>query len=139
MSLDVAALIERAIREDIAERRSNISHQRRAAGRAMRLRVRAKRKTDNEDNLLAVLLGWHELSTENHIKNNEEAVRCMERALDILRDYSFTDDLALEAGDDVSGALTDILEALDELAVVLDNTHGGAEAIPAGAAPSAYG
>lgn len=138
-SMDVAALIEQAIRDDIAERRRNVSNQRRAAKRVTRLRARAKRKAHGDDNLLARVLDWHELSIKTHIKKNEEAVCSMERALEILQDYSFTDDLASTTADYVPGALNDILEALDQLAVVLDTSHSGAEAITRGAAPGACG
>ena len=138
-SMDVAALIEQAIREDIAERRSSISHQNRAAERVTRLRARAKRKADGDDNLLARVLDWHELSIKNHSQKNEEAVCSMERALEILQDYSFASDLSSAAAYDVSGALNDILGTLDQLAVVLGTTHSDAEASPRGATPGACG
>ena len=43
-SLDVDALIEQAIRDDIASRKSNIADQKRAIERAAKLRARVKRK-----------------------------------------------------------------------------------------------
>ena len=118
-SMDIAALIEQAIREDIAQRRSNISDQRRAIVRLTRLRSRVRRKTNGEVNTLARVLDWHELSTRDHIKKNEEAVCSMKRALEILRDYSFT----LATPDEVSVALHDTFQALDELAVVFNTTR----------------
>ncbi len=69
--------------------------------------------------MLAKVLDWHEVSARDQIKKNEAAVSSMERALEILTDYSFADDLAPAAGDEVSGALLDALEALDQLAAVL--------------------
>jgi curved DNA-binding protein CbpA len=117
--LDIAALIEGAIREDIAQRRSNISSQSRAIERTTKLRARVKRKANGQDNMLAKVLDWHEVSARDQIKKNEAAVSSMERALEILTDYSFADDLAPAAGDEVSGALLDALEALDQLAAVL--------------------
>jgi DnaJ domain len=138
-SMDVALLIERAIRDDIAERKGSVSHQRRAAERVTRLRARAKRKANGDDNLLARVLDWHELSIKNHIKKNEEAVCSMERALEILKDYSFADDLPAASADEVSGALIDILDALDQLAAVLNTSHSGAEVILRDAAPGACG
>lgn len=122
-SMDIAALIEQTIREDITQRRSNISNQRRAIERATRLRTRVKRKANGEDNKLARMLNWHELCTKNHIQKNEEAVFSMERALEILQDYSFMDDLSLAAADGLPLALHDTLQALDQLAVVLDTSR----------------
>ena len=71
-------MIEQTIREDITQRRSNISSQRRAIERATRLQTRVKRKANGEDNKLARALDWHELCTKSHIKKNEEAVCSME-------------------------------------------------------------
>ena len=118
-ALDIGALIEGAIREDIAQRRSNISSQSRAIERTTKLRARVKRKANGKDNMLAKVLDWHEFSARDQIKKNEAAVSSMERALEILTDYSFADDLVPAAGDEVSGALLDALEALDQLAAVL--------------------
>jgi curved DNA-binding protein CbpA len=113
-SMDIVALIEQSIREDITQRRTNISNQRRAIERVTRLRARVKRKANGEDNKLARLLDWHELCTKNHIKKNEEAACTMERALEILQDYSFADDLSAAVADDLSVALHDLLEALNQ-------------------------
>jgi len=43
----------------------------------------------------------------------------MERALEILKDYSFGEDLSPAAGDEVSVALHEALHSLEELAAVL--------------------
>jgi curved DNA-binding protein CbpA len=118
--MDIGALIEAAIGEDMAERRANIASQRRAIGRAERLRSRIKRKANGNDNMLARVLDWHESSTRMQIDKNEAAVASMERALEILKDYSFTEDLPRgAAGDEVSLALNDALHSLDQLAAVL--------------------
>jgi curved DNA-binding protein CbpA len=138
-SMDIGGLIERAIREDIAEREANISSQKRAIERAARLRDRVKRKSNGKDNALARVLDWHELSTKGQIKKNEEAVGSMERALEILKDYSFADDLSLVTPDEVSVALYETLRALDQLAVVLDASHAGAEMNLDAASPGAFG
>ncbi|MCJ7529384.1 MAG: DnaJ domain-containing protein [Methyloceanibacter sp.] len=119
-SLDIGAVIEQAIREDIALRKSSIANQRRAVERAAALRARVKRKANNADNMLARVLDWHESSAQDHVKKNEEAVRAMERALEILEGYSFIDDLpSVEAGE-VTAALHDALQALDELAAIFN-------------------
>jgi curved DNA-binding protein CbpA len=138
-SLDVGALIEQAICEDIADRKGSVAHQKRAAERVAKLRARAKRKGHGEDNLVARVLDWHELAIRNHIKKHEESVRFMERALEILQDYSFTEELQSAEADEVSGALNDILVALDELAAILNTSPSRAEAMPQGAAPTAFG
>lgn len=117
--MDIGALIEEAIREDMAERRANMASQRRAIDRAARLRSRIKRKANGHDNMLARVLDWHESSTRLQIDKNEAAVASMERALEILKDYSFADDLPREGGDEVSDALHDALHSLDQLAAVL--------------------
>lgn len=122
-STDITALIEQAIREDIVQRKSNISNQRRAIERTTRLRARVKRKANGGDNTLARVLDWHEFATKDHIKKNEAAVSSMERALEILDGYSFTDDLSSAARDEVSVALHDTIQALDQLAVVLNTTR----------------
>jgi curved DNA-binding protein CbpA len=118
-SLDIGALIEGAILEDMAQRRSNMACQMRAIERTTRLRARIKRKSNGQDNMLAKVLDWHESSTWDQIKKNEAAVSSLERALAILKDYSFAHDLAPATGDDVCGALHDALQALEELAAVL--------------------
>ncbi len=138
-SVDLDALIEQAIREDIAERNAGISSLRRAIERARRIRDRVKRKTNGEDNMLARVLDWHETTAKSHIKQSEEAVSSMERALEILKDYSFADDFSVATADDVSVALHDALKALDQLAVMLNSSHAGPEAILGEASPSAFG
>ena len=138
-SVDLDALIEQAIREDIAERNAGISSLRRAIERARRIRDRVKRKTNGEDNMLARVLDWHETTAKSHIKQSEEAVSSMERALEILKDYSFADDCSVATADDVSVALHDALKALDQLAVMLNSSHAGPEVILGEASPSAFG
>ena len=136
-SVDLDALIEQAIREDIAERNAGISSLRRAIERARRIRDRVKRKTNGEDNMLARVLAWHETTAKSHIKQSEEAVSSM--ALEILKDYSFADDFSVATADDVSVALHDALKALDQLAVMLNSSHAGPEVILGEASPSAFG
>ncbi|MGH6866317.1 MAG: DnaJ domain-containing protein [Methyloceanibacter sp.] len=138
-SMDVVALIEQTIIEDIAERKASIAHHERAAERVVRLRTRARRKEHTNDNLLARVLDWHGLSIKNHIKKSENLVSSMERALEILKDYAFADEMASATPEDVSDTLVDILAALDQLAVVLNTSYPGAEAFPRGAAPGACG
>jgi hypothetical protein len=139
-SMDVAALIEQAIRDDIAARKASVSHQKRAGERLAKLRARTKRKGEGDDNLVARVLDWHELAIKTHITKHEEAMRFLERALEILKDYSFTDDLAVAAqAEEVSGALNDILIALDELAAILNTSPARAAAMPQGAGPTAFG
>jgi curved DNA-binding protein CbpA len=119
-SLDVDALIEQAIREDITARKSSIADQERAIKRVGRLRARAKRKTEGGDNMLLLVLDWHERSSKDLIKKNEDSVASMERALEILEGYSFLDDTPPPAQDEVSSALYDTIQALDELAAILN-------------------
>lgn len=116
-ALDIGALIEGAIREDMAQRRANIASHSRAIERTTKLRARVKRKANGQDNMLAKVLDWHEASVKDQIKKNEAAVSSLERALAILKDYSFAEELAPAA--DVAFALTDALQALDELAAAL--------------------
>ena len=111
--MDTAALIEQAIRQDIIQRMTNISNQSRAIERVTRLRAQVKRRADG-DNKLARVLDWHELSTKYHIKKDQEAVHTMERALEILQDYSFADDLPVSKSDDLSVALYDLLRSLKQ-------------------------
>jgi len=117
--MDIGALIEGAIREDMAQRRANIASQERAIDRAKRLRSRVKRKANGQDNMLVMVLDWHESSTRIQIDKNEAAVASMERALEILKDYSFTEEFPAAQVEDVSSALHDALHSLDELASVL--------------------
>jgi curved DNA-binding protein CbpA len=119
-SMDIGAVIEQAIRDDIACRTAGIASQKQAIERAGALRARVKRKGKGEDNALARVLDWHERATKDHVKKNEEAVRAMERALEILENYSFADDIPREAVDQVSEALHDTIEALEELAAILN-------------------
>ncbi|HUU67107.1 MAG TPA: DnaJ domain-containing protein [Methyloceanibacter sp.] len=138
-AMDVGALIEQAVRQDIADRKGSITHQKRAAERLAALRARTKRKAQGEGNLVAGVLDWHELAIKNHIKKHEEAVRFLERSLEILKDYSFSDDLVAAEAEEVSGALNDILVALDELAAILNTSPARADAMPQGAGPTAFG
>lgn len=137
--MDVGALIEQAIRDDIAARKASVTHQQRAGERLAKLRARTKRKAQGDDNLVARVLDWHELAIKNHIKKHEESIRYLERALEMLQDYSFSDDLAAAQTEEVTGALNDILVALDELAAILNTSPARAEAIPQGAGPTAFG
>jgi curved DNA-binding protein CbpA len=123
-SMDIAGLVEEAIHEDIAQRNINISSQRRAVQRATELRARVKRKADDQENMLARVLDWHELSTRNLIKKNEEAVCSMNRALEILNDYSFAEDLPSATPEQLSEALHDILVHLAQLTVLLKPQPG---------------
>jgi curved DNA-binding protein CbpA len=138
-TMDVGRLIEQAIRDDIAARKASVTHQQRAGERLAALRSRTKRKAEGDANLVARVLDWHELAIRNHIKKHEESIRFLERALEILHGYSFTDDLAAAQAEEVAGALNDILVALDELAAVLNTTPSRAEAMPQGAGPTAFG
>lgn len=138
-TMDVGALIEQAIRDDIAARKASVVHQQRAAERLAALRGRTKRKAEGNDNLVARVLDWHEVAIQNHIKKHENSVRFLERALEILQDYSFADDLAAVPAEEVAGALNDILVALDELAAILNTSPARAEAMPQEAGPTAFG
>jgi curved DNA-binding protein CbpA len=138
-SMDVGRLVEQAIRDDIAARKASVAHQQRAGKRLSALRARTKRKAEGDSNLVARVLDWHELAIQKHIKKHEELVRFLERALEILKDYSFADDLVPAQPDEVKGALNDILVALDELAAVLNSSPARAEAMPQGAGPTAFG
>jgi curved DNA-binding protein CbpA len=69
-AMDVGSLVEHAIRQDISDRKSSISHQKRAAERLASLRARTKRKAQGEGNLVAGVLDWHELAIKNHIKKH---------------------------------------------------------------------
>ena len=119
-SMDIDALIRQAIREDIASRKSNIADQERAIKRVGRLRARARRKIQGGDNLLLRVLDWHERTAKDLIKKNEDSVASMERALEILEGYSFVSEATPPAQDEVSSALYDTIQALDELAAILN-------------------
>jgi hypothetical protein len=137
--MDIAALIEHSVREDIDQRRAGIASLKRALVRTARLRDRVRRKAKGEDNMLAKVLDWHEIATRSNIQKHEESVRSMERSLEILRDYSFADEFSTAAADDVSGALHDALKALDQLAVMLKSSPAGPEVILGEPSPSAFG
>lgn len=122
-SLDLGALIEGAIREDMDQRRAGIAGHKRAIERTARLRKRIKRKANGRDNLLARVLDWHESSSRDQIRKGEAAVSSMERALEILKDYSFAEELQPGMnGAEVADALNGALEALDQLAAALKTT-----------------
>ncbi len=120
--VDIGALIEQSICDDIARRQASIVEQTRAIERAAKLRARIRRKAEGADNMLARVLDWHERSSKDHIKKNEEAVASMERALEILEGYLFVDDrpkVETETEDQVAAALRDTIATLDELAAIL--------------------
>jgi curved DNA-binding protein CbpA len=139
-TMDVGGLIEQAIRDDIDARKQSVAHQKRAGERLAKLRARTKRKAQGDGNLVARVLDWHELAIKNHIKKHEESIRFLERALVILQDYSFADETVVAAqAEEVTGALNDILVALDELAAILNTSPARAEAMPQEAGPTAFG
>jgi chromosome segregation ATPase len=111
----------------------------RAMERARTLRERVRRKSEGRDNMLARVLGWHETSAKTHIKKNEEAIRSMDRALEMLKDYSFAEDIVVATPDEVAGALQDALKALDELAAMLNTAQAAPDVILGEAQPSAFG
>lgn len=124
-SMDVTVVLEQAIRADIEERMTAIAVLTRGIERAAKLRQRVKRKGNGQANAIAGVLDWHEVSIRTQIKAHEHALGSLERALEVLKDYSFADDPVqagekLAAADKVSAALQDALEALDELAVYLN-------------------
>ncbi|ODR98652.1 hypothetical protein AUC68_09660 [Methyloceanibacter methanicus] len=138
-SLDVGALIERAIQDDIAARKASVAHQQRAGERLSKLRGARKRKGEGEGDLVARVLDWHELAIQGQIKKNEGTIRHLERALEILKDYSFADESAVAPSEEVVEALNDILVSLDELAAILNSSPSRAEAMPKEAEPTAFG
>ena len=138
-TMDVGSLIEQAIRDDIAARKDSVAHQKRASERLAKLRARTKRKAQGDGNLVARVLDWHELAIKSHIKKHEESIRFLERALEVVQDYSFGDDIAVAQSEEVTGALNDILVALDELAAILNTSPARAEAMPQEAGPTAFG
>jgi DnaJ domain len=119
-SMDIGAVIKQAIREDIVSRKLSIASQIQAVERAGCLRARVRRKANGEDNALARVLDWHRRATKDHVKKHEEAVRAMERALEILEGYSFADDRPPPPVDEVALALHDTVQALEELAAILN-------------------
>jgi curved DNA-binding protein CbpA len=114
--LDVGAVIEQSIREDIVMRKQTIAGQKQAIERAARLRARVKRKKGGEDNALARVLDWHERATQDQVRKNEATVLSMERALESLENYSFVDEAPVRAAAEMSDALHDAIKAMDELA-----------------------
>ncbi len=106
-------LIEEAIDEDIQQRKAHIANQRRAIERVIKLRGRLKGRDSDAESRLGRVLDWHERSANYFIKKDEAAVRTMERALEILRDYWVVeDDMPVPLADDLSVALHDVLECL---------------------------
>jgi DnaJ domain len=143
-SMDVTALLEETIRAEIDERKTAMAGLTRGIERAAKLRQRVKRRSNGDANALAGVLDWHEVSIGTQIKSHQRAVASMERALEILKDYSFAEDPVqagekLAAADKVSAALQDALEALDELAVYLNAAPPNPKAPPEPPYCSAYG
>jgi curved DNA-binding protein CbpA len=143
-SMDVTALLEETIRAEIDERKTAMAGLTRGIERAAKLRQRVKRRGNGDANALAGVLDWHEVSIRTQIKAHQRALVSMERALEILKDYSFAEDPVgagekLAAADKVSAALQDALEALDELAVYLNAAPPNPKAPPEPPYCSAYG
>ena len=111
-SINLAKLIAEAIQEDIAECRDRISNQRRAIERATSLRDRVKHKNKDADNRLARVLCWHERSAKYLIAKDKDAIHTLERALEMLQEYSFANGPTVAVADDMSVALHDVLECL---------------------------
>ena len=114
-------MLEQTIRDDIGLRKASIVNQQRAIERAAALRARVKRKGNGEDNALARVLDWHESSAKDSVRKNEDAVRAMERALEILDLYSFAEDRppAPARRGSIRGVARR-LRALDELAAIFN-------------------
>ena len=111
-AIDLANLIEEAIQADIARCRDRISNQWRAIERATSLRDRVKHKNKDADNRLARVLAWHERSAKYLIAKDEDGIRTLERALEMLQEYSFASGPTVAVIDDTSLALHDVLECL---------------------------
>lgn len=138
-ALDVGALIQQAIQDDIAARKASVAHQQRAGERLSKLRARARRKAEGEGDLVARVLDWHEVAIQGQIKKNQGLIRHLERALVILEDYSFADETAVAPSEEVVEALNDIMVSLDELAAILNTSPSRADAMPKEAEPTAFG
>ena len=138
-ALDVGALIELAIQDDITARKASVAHQQRAAERLSKLRARAKRKGEGEGDLVRQVLDWHEVAIQGQIKKNEGIIHHLERALEILEDYSFADESAAAPSEEVVEALNDILVSLDELAAILNSSPSRSETMSKEAEPTAFG
>jgi curved DNA-binding protein CbpA len=123
-SMDIFLVIEDAIRADIVQAESNISRQRRAIERLTRIRDRIRHRAEGENNRLAPVLAWHELSSKGQIRKGEEALRSMERALEILRDYWLDDALPEVGTSELSAALQNVLHALKQAEQIQVNQFG---------------
>jgi len=120
-AIDIGAVLAQTIRDDIGLRQTGIANQKRAIERAAALRSRVRRKGNGEDNALARVLDWHEGAAKDSVRKNEDAVRAMQRALEILDLYSFAEDRPkANTEEEVSEALHDALRALDELAAIFN-------------------
>lgn len=138
-ALDVGALIELAIQDDITARKASVAHQQRAGERLSKLRARAKRKGEGGGDLVGHVLDWHEVAIQGQIKKNEGMIHHLERALEILKDYSFADESAAVPSEEVVEALNDILVSLDELAAILNSSPSRSETMSKEAEPTAFG
>ena len=122
-SIDLTPIIEETIQEDINQRRAHIVSQRRAIERATSLRERLKHNADDTDNRLVRVLAWHERSAKYLIKKDEDAIFALERALEILQEYSFANRPPAAMGDDLSVALHDVLECLKQAGQLQHSTY----------------
>ncbi len=139
-AMDVGALIEQAIRQDIADRKGSITHQKRAAERLAALRARTKRKGQGrrQPGGAACSTGTSSPSRTTSRSTRKRSASWSGRWRS-WRTIPSATIWSLAQAEEVSGALNDILVALDELAAILNTSPARADAMPQGAGPTAFG
>lgn len=116
-SLDVARVLDEAIKRDVADLKQRIISQKRAVARANQLRSRLKCKSTDQESLLGRLLDWQERAAIHLIKKDELTMDVLSRSLSLLQEYGFESDLMQSDSD------KELSEALDALLNAVNNYH----------------
>jgi len=114
-ALDLARVMDEAIKRDIAELKQHITSQRRAVARAGQLRFQLKCEYDDQESLLGRLLDWHERAAVHLIKKNEQAMDVLSQSLNLLEEYGVeSESMRSDSAKKLSDALDALLNAVND-------------------------
>ena len=123
-SLDLARVIDEAIKRDIAELKQRITSQKRAVARAGQLRSRLKCESDNQENFLGRLLDWQERAALHLLTKDELTMDVLSQSLHLLEEYGLESELTSSDSD------KELSDALDTLLNAVNNFYAPCEGSP---------
>jgi len=123
-SLDLARVMDEAIKRDIAQLKQRITSQRRAVARAGQLRSRLKCQSADQESFLGRLLDWQERAAIHLIKKDEQTMNVLRQSLQLLEESGLESEITQSDSD------TELSEALDALLNAVNNYHAPPDGNP---------